>query len=90
MKEIHEMAVTGKTIHAAMGTKLPMPSWDEILILGAQLDPMPLAEDAQVNTRTIIGKHAKRIEHRKQGKHNFTHRNIFSERYQVTLAVNII
>ena len=60
MKEIHEMAVTGKTIHAAMGTKLPMPSWDEILILGAQLDPMPLDEDAQVNTRTIIGKHAKK------------------------------
>ena len=34
MKEIHEMAVTGKSIHAAMGTRLPMPSWDEILILG--------------------------------------------------------
>ena len=42
MKEIHEMAVTGKSIHAAMGTRLPMPSWDDILILGAQLDPMPL------------------------------------------------
>ena len=60
MKEIHEMAVTGKTIHAAMGTRLPMPSWDEILILGAQLDPMPLPEDAQVNTRTVIGKHAEK------------------------------
>ena len=60
MKEIHEMAVTGKSIHAAMGTRLPMPSWDEILILGAQLDPMPLAEDSQVNTGTIIGKHAKK------------------------------
>ena len=60
MKEIHEMAVTGKTVHAAMGTRLPMPSWDDILILGAQLDPMPLPEDAQVNTRTVIGKHAKK------------------------------
>lgn len=60
MKEIHEMAVTGKSIHAAMGTRLPMPSWDDILILGAQLDPMPLDEHAQVDTTTVIGKHAKK------------------------------
>lgn len=26
MKEIHEMAVTGKSISGAMGTKLPLPS----------------------------------------------------------------
>lgn len=26
MKEIHEMAVTGKSISAAMGTELPMPN----------------------------------------------------------------
>ena len=58
MKEIHEMAVTG--ISAAMGTTMPMPSWDEILILGAQLDPMPLDEHAPVNTTTVIGKHAKK------------------------------
>lgn len=48
MKEIHEMAVTGKSISASMGTELPMPSWDDILILGAQLDPMPLDEHAPV------------------------------------------
>ena len=58
MKEIHEMAVTGKSISAAMGTEIPMPDWDDILILGAQLDPMPLDEDAPVDTRTVIGKHA--------------------------------
>lgn len=58
MKEIHEMAVTGKSISAAMGTTLPMPDWDDILILGAQLDPMPLDEDAEVSTRTVIGKNA--------------------------------
>lgn len=58
MKEIHEMAVTGKSISAAMGTEIPMPGWDDILILGAQLDPMPLDEDAPVDTRTVIGKHA--------------------------------
>ncbi len=58
MKEIHEMAVSGKTISAAMGTRLEMPGWDDILILGAQLDPMPLDENAPVDTTTIIGKHA--------------------------------
>ena len=60
MREIHEMAVTGKSISAAMGTDLKMPNWDDILILGAQLNPMPLDEHAQVNTKTIIGKNAKK------------------------------
>lgn len=60
MKEIHEMAVTGKSISASMGTELPMPSWDDILILGAQLDPMPLDENAPVRTTTVIGKYAAR------------------------------
>ena len=60
MKEIHEMAVTGKSISASMGTALSMPSWDDILILGAQLDPMPLDEDAPVRTTTVIGKHAEK------------------------------
>ncbi|MDD2972066.1 MAG: glutamate synthase-related protein [Lachnospiraceae bacterium] len=60
MDEIHEMAVTGKSISAAMGTQMSMPNWDDILILGAQLNPMPLDEHAPVNTTTVIGKHAKR------------------------------
>lgn len=60
MEEIHEMAVTGKTISAAMSTRLPMPGWDDVLILGAQLDPMPLDEHAPVDTVTVIGKHAKK------------------------------
>ena len=60
MKEIHQMAVTGKSISAAMGTDLEMPNWDDILILGAQLNPMPLDEHANVNTKTIIGKNAKK------------------------------
>ena len=42
MKEIHEMAVSGNTIIDAMGTKMAMPGWDDILILGAQLNPPPL------------------------------------------------
>lgn len=60
MKEIHEMAVTGKPIIEAMGTRMPMPGWDDILILGAQLNPMPLDEHAEVNTTTVIGKHARK------------------------------
>ena len=60
MEEIHQMAVTGKTIGSAMGTQMKMPGWDDILILGAQLNPAPLNEDEHVVTTTIIGKNAKK------------------------------
>lgn len=60
MAEIHEMAVSGHSVHAAMSTRMPMPNWDDILILGAQLDPMPLDDDAPVRTTTVIGPNAKR------------------------------
>ena len=59
MSEIHEMAETGRSISGAMGTQMPMPSWDDVLLLGAQLDPMPLNDDDEVITRTVIGKNAK-------------------------------
>ncbi len=60
MDEIHEMAVSGKSIDASMGTKRPMPGWDDILILGAQLNPAPLNDQDPVCTTTVIGKDAKR------------------------------
>ncbi len=60
MREIQEIARTGKSLHAAMGTKMKLPSWDEILFLGAQLNPPPLDIAADVNTTTIIGKNAKK------------------------------
>jgi len=60
MEEIHEMAVTGKSISGAMGTQLSMPSWDDILLLGAQLNPPPLEEEEMVDLTTVIGKEAKR------------------------------
>ena len=44
MKEIHEMAVSGKSIDSAMGTLMPLPGWDDILLLGAQLNPPPLLD----------------------------------------------
>ena len=60
MKEIHEMAVTGKSAIEAMGTQMNMPNWDDILVLGAQLNPMPLDEHEDVSLKTVIGKHAKK------------------------------
>lgn len=60
MEEIHEMAVSGRSISASMGTQMPMPNWDDILLLGAQLNPPPLDETDFVNTMTVIGKHAKK------------------------------
>ena len=58
MKDIHEMAATGHSIHEPMRTKLPVVSWNDILIKGAQLNPMPLPHDAEVSTKTVIGKNA--------------------------------
>ena len=60
MKEIHEMAVTGKSAIESMGTQMKMPDWDDVLVLGAQLNPMPLDEHADVSLKTVIGKHAKK------------------------------
>ena len=55
MDEIHEMAVRGESISAAMATTLKVPGFDEILILGAGLDPMPLESGAPVDTAAVIG-----------------------------------
>jgi len=60
MDEIHEMAVTGDSLVAAMGIENCKPCWDDILILGAQLDPMPLERDEEVDAKTVIGMGAKK------------------------------
>jgi len=60
MADIHKMAVGGASIIEAMGISDVTPSWDEILILGAQLNPMPLDEHAEVSTKTVVGKQAKK------------------------------
>ena len=60
MAEIHQMAVTGKSISGAMCTQMPLPSWDNILLLGSQLNPPPLNDEDAVDTTTVIGKHAKK------------------------------
>ena len=39
---------------------MKMPNWDDILILGAQLNPPPLLDEEEVCTAVVIGKNAKR------------------------------
>ena len=58
MAEIQQMAASGESIVEAMGIKQMRPSWDDILILGAQLDPMPLEPSEAVDTTVVIGKNA--------------------------------
>lgn len=60
MSDINTMAIEGKSIISAMGTDLPVVSWNDILILGGQLKNMPLLDDEEVSLRTIIGKNAKK------------------------------
>ncbi len=60
MGDIHEMAKTGQSIISAMGTTNPVVSWEEILILGNQLNPPPLLESEDVSLKTVIGKKAKK------------------------------
>lgn len=57
---IHQMALSGESVVDAMGTLKPIISWDDILIMGAQLNPSPLNADESVDTTTVIGKKAKK------------------------------
>ncbi len=60
MDTIHILSDSGTPITAPMATNLPMPNWDDILILGNQLNPFPLDENEEVETTTVIGKNAKK------------------------------
>lgn len=60
LDEIHEMAATGKSPGQAMDTLLPVPKFDDILILGGQLAHPPLDDGAPVNISTVIGTSAAR------------------------------
>jgi glutamate synthase domain-containing protein 2/rubredoxin len=58
LSDIHSMAATGRSIIEPMQTKKPVISWDDILILGAQLARIPLNHTDPVDTTTIIGPQA--------------------------------
>ncbi|RUM43512.1 MAG: glutamate synthase, partial [Desulfocapsa sp.] len=60
LSDIQSMAKTGQSIIEPMQTRKPVLSWDDILILGAQLARIPLNHDEPVDTTTIIGPDAAR------------------------------
>jgi glutamate synthase domain-containing protein 2 len=60
MDEIHAMADSGASASAAMDTLLPVPKFDDILILGGQLAHPPKDENADVDVGTVIGPNAER------------------------------
>jgi len=59
MADIHQMATTGRSVTEAMRTTVRTVSWDDVLIKGAQLARIPLDEQEEVNTQTVIGPNAK-------------------------------
>ncbi|MGL4670566.1 MAG: glutamate synthase-related protein [Methanobacteriaceae archaeon] len=60
MNDIHRIASTSHSVTSSMGTQLDMPNWDDILILGAQLNPFPIENNVEIEVQTIIGKNAKK------------------------------
>lgn len=60
MNYIHEISVTGKSVVEPMSTSLKTASFDDILLLGASLNPSPLNDEDDVSTETIIGTSAKK------------------------------
>lgn len=60
MDTIHALAEHGKLADGAMATTLPLPKWEDILVLGAQLDPMPLQEEDVPDISVTIGAQAAR------------------------------
>jgi glutamate synthase domain-containing protein 2 len=59
MADIHCMAETGCSVTEPMRTRLSTPSWDDVLIKGAQLARRPLAHDGHVKSETVIGPDAR-------------------------------
>lgn len=56
---IQKLAETGKSENSAMNTLRNFPTLESLVFKGAQLHKMPLNEDIEVNTKTIIGKTVK-------------------------------
>ncbi|MFC1628706.1 glutamate synthase-related protein [Gemmatimonadota bacterium] len=58
MAGIHQMVETGESVIEPMRTTRPVIGWSEILIKGAQVATLPLNEEEQVNSTTMIGPNA--------------------------------
>ena len=59
MVNIHAIAVSGTSVVEPMRSKVPVISWDQVLLRGAQLQKVPLDGDTEVITRTVIGPRAR-------------------------------
>jgi glutamate synthase domain-containing protein 2/rubredoxin len=57
---IQQIATSGRSIIEPMRTRKSVISWDDVLICGAQLATLPLEKNVAVNTRTVIGRSAKK------------------------------
>ncbi len=57
---IQKLSETGKSENSAMATLLKFPGFETVVFKGAQLHKMPLNENIKVNTKTIIGKKARK------------------------------
>lgn len=57
---IQKLAASGKSENSAMGTLRTFPGFETLVFKGVQLHKMPLNEDVEVNTKTIIGKTAQK------------------------------
>lgn len=55
MADIHQISEKKESIVEPMRTKVPIFTWDDILIKGAQLAKVPLNHDEVVNAQTVIG-----------------------------------
>lgn len=60
MQLIHEMAIGAHSRIEAMRTRLTVPDFKDILLLGGQLAHPPLPDKAEVSTTTIIGASAQK------------------------------
>lgn len=55
MQIIHRISASGEPVTEPMRTRKSVPSWDDIIISGAQLAKIPRNRDEPVKTRTTIG-----------------------------------
>lgn len=60
VSKIHAITSDNYNEISAMGTTCPVIGFDDVLILGAQLNPAPLFDHEDVSLKTVIGKHAMR------------------------------
>lgn len=60
MQMIHEMALQGHSRIEAMRTRLSVPDFHDILLMGGQLAHPPLPDKAEVSTTTTIGTSARK------------------------------